>query len=306
MMAVRATKRNRLVVDEAVNPLYRRMLATLTDNLDVETVVISGQSGLPMLDALKDAVDESTAAVIVQNPTFFGNVLDYEELFAHAKSKGALSVMSVYPVMQSVLKTPGEMGADIVVADGQSIGQPLNFGGPYLGMMACTKPLVRQFPGRIVGRTTDLEGKTGYVLTLQAREQHIRRAKATSNICSNQALCALRTLIHLTLLGPEGLVSVAERSMELARYAADKVSSIAGVTMLNSASFGNEFAVQLPRRANEVVSALAEKGVLAGALPGRWYSGHDYTLLVACTEKNNEAQIDALAGSLAQFLRGAK
>lgn len=307
MMAMRATKKNRVVVDECVNPLYRAMLGTLTDNLEeMEIITISGQSGLPLLDRLKDAVDDATAAVIVQNPTFFGNVLDYEELFAHTKAKGALSILCVYPVMQSVLKTPGEMGADIAVADGQSVGQPLNFGGPYLGMMACTKPLVRQFPGRIVGRTSDLEGKTGYVLTLQAREQHIRRAKATSNICSNQALCALRSLIHLSLLGPEGLVCVAERSMELARYAAEKLTSIGGVTMLNSAPFGNEFAVQLPRKADEVVNALADKGILAGALPGRWYSGQDYTLLVACTEKNNEAQVDALAGAMSAFLRGSK
>lgn len=307
MMAVRTTKKMRLVVDEGINPIYRRMLKTLTDNLDeLEIITVTFEGSLPALDKLKAAIDDKTAAVIVQNPTFLGNVLDYQELFSHAKNKDALSIICVYPVMQSVLKTPGEMGADIAVADGQSVGQPLNFGGPYLGMMACNKALVRQFPGRIAGRTADADGKTGYVLTLQAREQHIRRAKATSNICSNQALCALRTLIHLSLLGPEGLIAVAERSMELARYASDKTCSIPGVSMLNKAPFGNEFAVQLPCSAAEVVDFFAKRGILAGALPGSWYEGYDNTLLIACTEKNNEAQIDAFASELAAFLGGSK
>ncbi|MDL2285604.1 aminomethyl-transferring glycine dehydrogenase subunit GcvPA [Desulfovibrio sp. OttesenSCG-928-F07] len=298
MMASRATKKSRVVVDESINPLYRSMLATLTANLDIEIVTVAQSAGLPLLNKLMEAVNDKTAAVVVQNPTFFGNVLDYESLFAHAKSQGALSIMCVYPVMQSVIKTPGEMGADIAVADGQSVGQPLNFGGPYLGMMACTKALVRQIPGRIVGRTTDTEGKTGYVLTLQAREQHIRRAKATSNICSNQALCALRTLIHLSLLGPEGLVCVAERSMELARYAAEKITDLPQVTMLNSAPFGNEFAVKLPKNAGDVVASLAAKGILAGVLPGTWYPGYENTLLISCTEKHTEQQIDKLVAAL--------
>lgn len=307
MMAARATRKLRLVVDEGVNPLYRNMLKTLTDNLEgLEIVSVAGQNSLPLLESLKEAVDERTAAVIVQNPTFFGNILDYQELFAHAKAKGALSILCVYPVLQAVLKTPGEMGADIAVADGQSVGQPLSFGGPYLGMMACTKSLVRNLPGRIVGRTADLEGKTGYVLTLQAREQHIRRAKATSNICSNQALCALRTLIHLSLLGPEGLIRTAERGLELARYAAGKLAALPGVSLLNSAPFGNEFALRLPGRADDAVAALAARGILAGALPGRWYAGHDHTLLVACTEKNDEAQIDEMAEALGDYLGGGK
>lgn len=298
MMAVRATRRTRLVVDESVNPLYRSMLDTLTANLNLTIQVVEHGSGLPDMDALSAAIDKDCAAVIVQNPNFFGTVVDFAPLFAEAKSKGALSVICVNPVMQSVLKTPGEMGADIAVADGQSIGQPLGFGGPYLGLMACRKELSRQIPGRIVGRTVDVEGKTGYVLTLQAREQHIRRSKATSNICSNQALCALRTLIHLCLLGPAGLASAAERGMELARYAAEKLTALPAVTMLNSAPFGNEFALRLPGRAADAVQKLAEQGIIAGALPGAWYKGMDSVLLVACTEKNSEEQIDTLVKAL--------
>jgi glycine dehydrogenase subunit 1 len=298
MMAVRATKRTKLILDSAVHPLYRKMLSTLTANLHLDIVLIANNAGVTEKHQLISAIDENTAAIIVQNPTFFGYVQDYCDVFSAARLKGALSILSVYPVMQSVLKTPGEMGADIAVAEGQSLGQPLSFGGPYLGIMSCTQKLVRQIPGRIVGRTTDLEGKTGYVLTLQTREQHIRRAKATSNICSNQALCALRALIHLCLLGPAGLAAAAQRSIELAHYAADKVSRLPQVSLLNAAPFGNEFAVRLPVKAADVVAKLMLQGILPGALPGLWHQGLDSVLLISCTEKNNDNQIDALVKAL--------
>ena len=204
--------------------------------------------------------------------------------------------------MQSVLKTPGEMGADIAVAEGQSLGQPLSFGGPYLGIMTCRKEHIRQFPGRIVGRTTDLEGRTGYVLTLQAREQHIRRAKATSNICSNQSLCALRALMYLSLVGPDGLARVAEHGMALARYAVEKLTALPGVSLLNDAPFGNEVALRLPRPAEEVVQALLRQGVAAGYPVGRAYAGMDDVLLLACTECNTRAQVDAMVEKLGGLL----
>ena len=298
MMAVRATKRSRLVLDENVNPLYRSMLATMAANLRVELVTVPSYETLPDLEKLASAMDNKTAAVIVQNPTFFGNVMDYTPLFSKAQSLGALSILSVYPVLQSVLKTPGEMGADIAVADGQSLGQPLNFGGPYLGMMACVKILVRQLPGRLVGRTVDAVGSTGYVLTMQTREQHIRRGKATSNICSNQALCALRALIHLCLLGPEGLIKTAERGMELARYAAEKICALPGISLRNKALFGNEFAIRLPGKAEAIYRFLLGQGIVAGVLPGRWFPREDQTLLLAFTEKNNEAQVEQLTAGL--------
>ena len=251
---------------------------------------------------VKAAVDATCAAVLVQNPNFFGAVADFSELFAHARACKALGVISVYPVMQSVLKTPGEMGADIAVAEGQSLGQPLSFGGPYLGIMTCRKEHIRQFPGRIVGRTTDLEGRTGYVLTLQAREQHIRRAKATSNICSNQSLCALRALMYLSLVGPDGLARVAEHGMALARYAVEKLTALPGVSLLNDAPFGNEVALRLPRPAEEVVQALLRQGVAAGYPVGRAYAGMDDVLLLACTECNTRAQVDAMVEKLGGLL----
>ncbi len=295
MMAVRQTKRHKIVVDESVNPIWRCMLATYARHLSVELATVPQRGGRSDFAALNAAVDGSCAAVVVQNPNFFGAIEDYTELFAHAKAQKALSILAVYPVMQAVLKTPGEMGADIAVADGQALGLPLSFGGPYLGIMTCRKELIRQFPGRIAGRTTDVDGKTGYVLTLQAREQHIRRAKATSNICSNQALCALRSLVHMALLGPQGLTRTAELSMERARYAVERLTVLPGVSLLHDAPYGNEVALRLPLPAADVVERLAGSGYVAGFPAGRYYSGMDDVLLLACTEKNTREQIGILA-----------
>ena len=300
MMAVRSTCRRTLVIDEGVNPIWRTMIASYTSNLQLELVTVPLRDGLSDLAALKTAVNGECAVVIVQNPNFFGAIADLTDLFAHARSQGAVSLMSVNPVMQSVLKTPGEMGADIAVADGQPLGLPLSFGGPYLGIMTCSKGMLRQFPGRIVGRTTDVDGKTGYVLTLQAREQHIRRAKATSNICSNQALCALRSLVHLCLLGPEGLTRVAELSMERARYAAERLTALPGVSLLNDAPFGYEFALRLPVSAHEAAAKLTARGFVPGFPVGRYYPGMDNVLLVACTECRTTEQI----GTLTEMLGG--
>lgn len=303
MMAIRQTKRHKLVVDEAVNPIWRTMLASYTRNLNLEFVTVPHKNGVSDQAALKDAVDGSCAAVMVQNPNFFGVADDFTELFAHARSQGALGILSVYPVMQSVLRTPGDMGADIAVADGQALGMPLSFGGPYLGLMTCQKSLIRQMPGRIVGRTKDVDGNTGYVLTLQAREQHIRRAKATSNICSNQALCALRSLIHLSLLGPEGLVRTAELGMENARYAVERLTALPGVRLLNDAPFGNEVALELPVDAYGLADALTRQGYVPGFPVGRYYPGMDKVLLVACTEKHSREQIGVMAELMGAALR---
>jgi glycine dehydrogenase subunit 1 len=281
------------------------MLASYTSNLHLELVTIPHQDGNCDLAALTAALDADTAAVIVQNPNFFGTLNDFTSLFAAAKAAGVVSVISVYPVLQSVLKSPGEMGADVAVAEGQSLGLPLSFGGPYLGIMTCTKEMVRQMPGRMVGRTVDTEGRTGYVLTLQAREQHIRRQKATSNICSNQALCALRSLMHLCLLGEEGLTRTAEICIERAHYAAERLTAIPGVKMLSHTSdggapFGNEFAITLPVPAYQAIDKLTARGYVPGFPLGRYYPGLENALLVACTEKTSKEQI----GIFAEMLRG--
>ena len=296
MMAVRQTKRTTLVIDEAVNPIWRIMAASYCGNLDVQLVTVPQKNGRSDRDALKAAVDSKCAAVIVQNPNFFGAIEDFTDLFAHARAQKALGIISVYPVMQALIKTPGEMGADVAVAEGQSLGMPLSFGGPYLGIMTCRKELIRQFPGRIAGRTQDVDGKTGYVLTLQAREQHIRRAKATSNICSNQALCAMRSLMHLSLLGPQGLTRVALTGMERMREAVTKLTALPGVRLLHDAPYGNEVALHLPVPAAPLAEKLTARGIAPGFPVGRYYSGMDNVLLVACTEKNTSEHVDALVG----------
>ena len=302
MTAVRVSRRKLIVVDECVNPIWRVQLGTYTSDLDVDVRVVPQRNGTSDKQALKAAITDQCAAVVVQNPNFFGVVDDFSELFAHARSKKALGIISVYPVMQSVLKTPGEMGADIAVAEGQSLGQPLGFGGPYLGIMTCRKEHIRQFPGRIAGRTQDVDGKTGYVLTLQAREQHIRRAKATSNICSNQALCALRSLIYLSLMGPRGLAQVAEHNMALTRYAVERLTALRGVTLLNTAPYGNEVALRLPIPAEKVVNTLISYNCVPGFPVSRYYNFMDDVLLLACTENNTRQQIGFLAETIGGLL----
>lgn len=302
MMSLRQTKRKKMIIDEAVNPIWRNMLNAYCANIEVDIVVIPHTNGRSDKAALKAAIDGECAGVIVQNPNFFGVVDDYTDLFAHAKTQKAVSVLSAYPVMQAVIKSAGEMGADIAVADGQSIGMPLSFGGPYLGIMTCTKALIRQMPGRIVGRTQDVDGKVGYVLTLQAREQHIRRSKATSNICSNQALCALRSIIHLSLLGPEGLRRTAEIGMENIRYLAGKITTLSGVKLLNDAPYSNEVAIVLPKKASDIVDAIVQHGFVAGFSVNRYYKGMDNVLLISCTEKNTHEQIDRFTKILGEIL----
>lgn len=301
MMAVRQTRRRKIVVDECVNPIYRRMLDCYTSNLRLEMTLVAHRDGGSDMSGLAAAVDQSTAAIIVQNPNFFGSLEDFTDLFSQARSHGALNIISVYPLIQSVLKTPGAMGADIATAEGQSLGLPLSFGGPYLGMMACTKALIRQMPGRIVGRTTDSQGRTGYVLTLQAREQHIRRQKATSNICSNQALCAMRAIVHLCLMGPQGLSNTAMHCAELAHFAARRLLKLPGTRLLSQRPFANEFALELPRPAYEIVDRLSQRGFLPGFPLGRYYPGLENVLLIACTEKHSREDI----GLLKELIGGA-
>lgn len=301
MMAVRQTKRHKVVVDECVNPIYRRMLDCYTLNLHLEMVVVPHADGSSDMAALQAAVDTNTAAVIVQNPNFFGGLEDFTNIFNHARAQGALSIISTYPLMQAILKTPGAMGADIATAEGQSLGLPLCFGGPYLGVMTCTKALIRQMPGRIVGRTTDSQGRDGFVLTLQAREQHIRRQKATSNICSNQALCALRAVTYLCLMGPKGLADTALRCAETAHAAARLLVQLPGARLLSQRPFANEFALVLPKPAYEVIHKLNNRGYLPGFPLGRYYPGLENVLLIACTEKHSREDI----GILAELIGGA-
>lgn len=300
MMAVRHTRRKKIIISGDLSPIYQHMLKCYTRNLRLELKIIDQSRGLPVMGKIREELDDNCAALVVQNPGFFGNLVDYTEIFAHCRKLDVVSIISVYPLMQSILKTPGEMGAEIAVAEGQSLGLPLNFGGPYLGVMTCARHLIRQMPGRIVGKTKDSEGREGFVLTLQAREQHIRREKATSNICSNQSLCALQALAYVCLMGPEGLRGAALKSVELAHYAAEKLTAVKGIELLNKAPFGNEFALSLPVSAYDLIGELIPKGFVPGFPLGRYYPGMDNSLLMACTEKISRQDI----GILAELIRG--
>ena len=303
MMALRITRRNRVLVDEGVSPIYRTMLRSYTENLSIEyqEVPMSG-TGVADRAAFKAALNDNVGAVLIQNPNFFGCIDDLTDLIEEVHAVKAISVLSAYPVSLGLVKTPGEMGADIVTGEGQSLGLPLSFGGPYLGFMATRKKLVRNMPGRIVGATTDAKGRRGYVLTLQAREQHIRREKAASNICTNVQLCALRAVVYLSLLGKQGFADVARQCMDRAGYAWTRLKAIPGVEPLFDRPFFNEFALKLPKDASEVVSDLIEEGIAAGFPAGRYYDGMENVLLFAFTEKRTKKEIDILAAKLEAVL----
>jgi len=302
MMAVRQTGRNKIILDSGVNLIYRTMLYTYTSNLSIEFVEIPVVHGQSSREELFKHLDDKTAAVILQNPNFFGAVDDHSDIVAQVHKFGALAIACVYPVSLGMLKTPGQMGFDIATGEGQSLGIPLSFGGPYLGFIAAKKELLRQMPGRIVGATTDSDGKRGFVLTLQTREQHIRREKATSNICSNEALCALRAAVFVALLGKEGLVELAEHNYQKAEFAKEQLARINGVQVKRSSPTFNEFTLFLPRNADEVAHRMIEKGFACGFPLGRFYKGMDNYLLIAVTEKRTKEEIRRLANSLEAVL----
>ena len=255
--------------------------------------------------SLLDQVDGETSCVVVQYPDTLGRIGELSELAERCHSAGALLIAVVTePVALGAIRSPGEMGADIVVGEGQSIGVGLNFGGPYVGLFATRDKYVRQMPGRLAGETVDAEGKRGFVLTLSTREQHIRREKATSNICTNSGLCALAFSIHMTLLGEKGLRRLAEANHRMAVEAAERLTRVPGVELVND-SFFNEFTLRLPKEARPAVRAMAERGVLGGVSLGRLYPGEASLangLVVAVTETVTGEDIEALAGALEETL----
>jgi glycine dehydrogenase subunit 1 len=306
-MAGRVTKRDRVVLSGALHPHYAETVRTMAKFTEDQIAdALPSIQGAPDLDSLIARIDEATSCVVVQYPDILGRVYDMTPIAEAAHAKGALLIaVNTEPVALGAIKSPGEMGADIVVGEGQSLGVGLQFGGPYLGLFAVRDPRhVRQMPGRLCGETVDAEGKRGFVLTLSTREQHIRREKATSNICTNSGLCALAFTVHLTLLGEKGLRQLAAENHRLACLAADRLAQVPGVTVLNDAFF-NEFTVMLPTDARAVVRTLAEKKVLAGVSLGRLYPGVDALakgLVVAVTETASEEDIDTLCSALTEVL----
>jgi len=301
MMAIRVTGRSKVIMDGGVSPIYRKILKTYTHHLHYqfeETPVVHGQSSRLEIEKL---LDKDTAAVILQNPNFFGAIDDLTDIIEKAHGVGALAIVSVYPVSLGLLKTPGAMGADIVTGEGQSMGLPLNFGGPYLGFMTVRRKYARKMPGRIVGETTDAQGRRCFVNTLQAREQHIRREKATSNICTNVSLCALQAAIFMSMIGRQGLKEMAQLNLDKAEYAKQEMAKIKGVEVKRSSPTFNEFTVCLPKDASKVVGAMIKKGFAAGFPLGRYYQGMEKYLLVAVTEKRTKAEIDAYVKALGEI-----
>jgi glycine dehydrogenase subunit 1 len=301
-MALVATGRKRIVMDSGINPVYGTMLHTYTANLSIDFEKVPTVLGRSDRKNLFDIINGDTAAVILQNPNFFGAVDDHSDIVKYCHSRGILVIQSVYPIAMALLKTPGAIGADSVTGEGQSLGLPLGFGGPYLGFMATTRKLVRKMPGRVVGRTTDRNGKESFVLTLQAREQHIRREKATSNICTNQALCALRAHIYLSLLGKEGIKQVARLCVAKANYAKERLQSVPGVEIGAYGPTFNEFAVKLPVDAAEMIGAMIEHDIAPGVPLGRFYPSLRNYLLVAITEKRTKFEIGLLAETMEAVL----
>ena len=302
LMCIGATRRSgKVVIPACVHPEYRQIVETFLTNLNVQMEVLETPEGLVQPDQLASILDDTTACVLFQQPNFFGGVQDMKELVEITHKAGALAVVAVDPISLGLLTPPGSYDADIVVAEGQSLGSPMAFGGPYLGIMACKEDFVRRMPGRLAGQTVDRRGKRCWALTLQTREQHIRRERATSNICTNQGLFALRASVYLAQMGPQGLRDVANLSLQKSRYAAEQISANERFSLAFDTPTFKEFVVR--DAAGEVESLIKHalsQGYFAGVPLGQWYPDMADCFLVCVTEKRTKAEIEGLATCLAQ------
>lgn len=313
LMAIRAQrkiKNRRVLVPGAMNPLYRDTVKAIVTTQDIELVDLpfSKESGKTITETLSEHADDPPAALVITQPNFFGNFEEVDAMTDWARAHNVFVIAVVNPVALALLKAPGEWGseseggADVVCGEGQPLGAPLSSGGPYFGFMACRQAHVRQMPGRIAGRTVDLDGKPGFTLTLQAREQHIRRSKATSNICTNQGLLVTAATIHMSLLGPEGLRRVAAHSMKNTADLAAAVSAVDGVSVEFDAGRFHEFVIRLPKPAAEVSAMMAEQGVLAGLPLCKQFPDMDHCLLVCVTETKIAEDIETYVSALREAL----
>jgi glycine dehydrogenase subunit 1 len=301
VIATKLTKRNKVVVVETVSPLYREVIDTYLSGRDIKRELVPMDSGRCDLNRLKDVINDQAACALVSQPNFFGLLEDIEAVSKMIHNVGGKLIVSIDPIAQAILKTPAEYDADIVVGEGQPLGLPLSFGGPLLGFFAAKKELVRSMPGRIAGRTTDVDGKTGFVLVLQTREQHIRREKATSNICTNHALCATAASVYLTLLGKTGLKKVALLSAEKAQQTALALFDMEGFKPYFDGPFIREFAVRTPVPAQQLILSMVERQILPGVDAGCWYKNMNDCLIVALTEKRTEEEITRLVEGLKEL-----
>ena len=297
-LAIAATGRRKFVVSRGVHPHSRETLATYAAGFPAEVVEVGIENGLTDAAALAEAIDDQTAAVFLQNPNFLGGVEDLEALGEQARAAGALVVTAVDPMTLGILKPPGEAGCDIALGEGQPLGNRLDYGGPSFGFFCAKQEHIRRMPGRIAGETVDVDGRRGFVLALQTREQHIRREKATHNICTSQALNALAAMIHLAWLSKQGFVELGELMARRTAYARERLTAIDGVELLHDAPVVREFAVRLDAPVDRVLDRCATEGIAAGYPLGREYPEHKDGLLVAITERRTPAEIDRLASVL--------
>jgi glycine dehydrogenase subunit 1 len=294
LMAQRVTRRERVVLSGSVHPQWRDVVRSYVEPRGVDLVTAPGN--------VLESLDDDTACVVIQQPDVFGHIADLTGVAEALHARGALLILCVADATSlGLLRSPGAWGADIATAEGQSLGLPLQFGGPWAGLMGCKAEYVRQLPGRISGQTTDHDGRRGFVLTLQAREQHIRREKATSNICTSQTLLAIGVTAYLALMGPEGLRDVARQSHAKAVYAADRIAALEGYQLLTPRPFYNEFLVRTPLETAELRHRLVERQILAGVPLFYAAPGLEQTLLLAFTEHNTRAEIDQLVDALADI-----
>lgn len=301
LMSFDATRRRKVLVAQTVHPEYREVLYTYLHPRGIQIADIPYKNGAVDMQALEQLLTEEIAGVLIQNPNFFGHMEAAEAIGRLAHAKGALLVMTVNPVALGLIKAPGEVGADIVVGEGQPFGNPVNFGGPYLGFLATRDKYVRRMPGRIVGATVDRNGKKGYVLTLQAREQHIRREKATSNICSNEALCALAFTIHLSALGKSGLKELANLNLQKAHYAAKQIAAVPGMSLAFSGPFFHEFVIETKTEPAKINAKLLEDKIIGGLDLSRFYPELKNHLLFCVTETKTKGDIDRLVARLGEI-----
>lgn len=303
-MAQSTGKRKKIVVSELLHPETIETLKTYLANLDLELVILPAPAGTIDPKTLQETINQETASVLISHPNFFGNLEHVEEISNIVHKAGAVFIVSVDPISLALLKRPDTYHADIVVAEGQPLGIPMNFGGPFLGILACRESLLRKMPGRIVGQTTDRHGNRCWTLTMQTREQHIRREKATSNICSNQGLMALRATIYLALLGPQGLREAAELSLQKAHYLADVLTTKTPFKLAFDKPFFKEFIVKAPDSIplDTMLETLAEHGFFGGVWLGRWREDWKHLLALAVTEKRTKEEIDFFVNAVISCL----
>ncbi len=297
-MAANIKKRNRIIVAASVHPDTMAVLKSYAHERDLDVVVLPTPNGTVSASKLAAMMDDETAGVVVQSPNFFGCVERLDRIIPRIHEHGALAIVSVDPISCGLLKSPGDFDADIVVGEGQSLGIPLQYGGPYLGLMACRKEYLRKMPGRVVGMTHDEDGRRGFCLTLQTREQHIKRERATSNICTNQGLLAIRASIYMATMGKLGLEDVASRCFHKAHYAAEKIAALDGYSLRYGKSYFKEFVIQTTRDVAKVMASCRERGVLAGVALSRFDEDWSDCFLVAVTEKRTKQEIDLLVDAL--------